>query len=80
LDVREDDQSGTRDERARPSEAQALCDRIASHARLVLFEGAGHGCLIRADPRRYAEAVAPLLRAAAGGRAGGGLGEAAARQ
>jgi alpha-beta hydrolase superfamily lysophospholipase len=54
--------SGTRDQRACSSEAQALCDRIANHARLVLFEGAGHGCLIREDQRRYAEVVAPLLR------------------
>jgi pimeloyl-ACP methyl ester carboxylesterase len=72
--------SGTRDERARPSEAQALCDRIAGHARLVLFEGAGHGCLIREDRRRYAQAVAPLLREAAGGRAGGGRADAAAQR
>jgi len=58
--------SGTKDDRAHPSEAQALCDRIAGHARLVLFEGAGHGCLIRADPQRYAEAVTPLLDLIAG--------------
>jgi pimeloyl-ACP methyl ester carboxylesterase len=68
--------SGTKDERALPSEAQALCDRIAGHARLVLFEGAGHGCLIRADPTRYAEAVAPLLREVEG-RANGGHADAA---
>jgi pimeloyl-ACP methyl ester carboxylesterase len=72
--------SGTRDERARPSEAQELCDRVAGHARLVLFEGAGHGCLIRADPRRYAQAVAPLLLEAAGGRAVGGRADAPARR
>jgi alpha-beta hydrolase superfamily lysophospholipase len=56
--------SGTRDNRACPSEAQELCDRIASHGRLVLFEGAGHGSLIRADPQRFGEAVTPLLREA----------------
>jgi pimeloyl-ACP methyl ester carboxylesterase len=60
--------SGTKDDRAFPSEAQELRDRIAGHARLVLFEGAGHGCLIRADPPRYAEAVAPLLREVAARR------------
>jgi pimeloyl-ACP methyl ester carboxylesterase len=57
--------SGTKDERARPWEAQALCDRLAGHARLVLVEGAGHGCLIRDDPRCYAEAVIPFLRGVA---------------
>jgi pimeloyl-ACP methyl ester carboxylesterase len=55
--------SGSNDQRAHTSEAQALCERIAGHARLVIFEGAGHGCLIRADPGRYADAVTPLLRA-----------------
>jgi pimeloyl-ACP methyl ester carboxylesterase len=54
--------SGTRDERAFSSEAQALCDRIAGHARVALFEGAGHGHLILEDPRRYAEVVTPLVR------------------
>jgi pimeloyl-ACP methyl ester carboxylesterase len=56
--------SGTNDERANPDEARELCDRIAGHARLVLFEGAGHGCLIRADPERYRAAVTPLLHEA----------------
>jgi pimeloyl-ACP methyl ester carboxylesterase len=58
--------SGTKDERTRPWEVQALCDRIAGHARLVLVEGAGHECLIQADPECYAEAVAPLLERVAG--------------
>jgi alpha-beta hydrolase superfamily lysophospholipase len=57
--------SGTRDERACSSEAQEMCDRIAGHSRLVLFEGAGHGSLIRADPQRFGDAVTPLLREAA---------------
>jgi uncharacterized protein len=60
--------SGTNDQHANSSEAQELCDRIGSHARLILFEGAGHGCLIRADPARFAEAVLPLLREAAAQR------------
>jgi pimeloyl-ACP methyl ester carboxylesterase len=67
--------SGTRDERACPWEAQALCERIAGHARLVLIDGTGHGCLIRAAPRHYAEAVVPLLWDATGERAGGGQSE-----
>jgi pimeloyl-ACP methyl ester carboxylesterase len=54
--------SGTKDERACPSEAQALCDRVAGHARLALFAGAGHGHLIREDKRRYGEVVTPLIR------------------
>jgi pimeloyl-ACP methyl ester carboxylesterase len=53
--------SGTRDERASSSEARELCDCIAGHARLILFDGAGHGSLIRADPRRYGEVVAQIL-------------------
>jgi alpha-beta hydrolase superfamily lysophospholipase len=54
--------SGTMDKRACPCEAQEMCDRIAGHARLALFEGADHGCLVRADQIRFAEVVAPLLR------------------
>jgi alpha-beta hydrolase superfamily lysophospholipase len=54
--------SGTKDKRALPSEAQALCDRIAGHSRLALFEGSGHGSLIRDDPQRYSEVLTPWLR------------------
>jgi pimeloyl-ACP methyl ester carboxylesterase len=61
---------GTEDRRATPAEAQALCDRIGDHARLVLFQGAGHGCLIRENPQLYAQAVAPLLRKVAGATKG----------
>ncbi len=57
--------SGTKDDRALSSEAEELCDRISGHGRLVLFEGAGHGCLVRSDRARYAEAVTPMLRAVA---------------
>jgi hypothetical protein len=42
---------------------QELGDKIAGHSRVVFFDGARHECLIRADPRKYAEAVVPLLRA-----------------
>jgi uncharacterized protein len=60
--------SGTKDGRATPAEAEELCGRIAGHGRLALFEGAGHGCLIRDDPQRYQEVVTELLRwATAGG-------------
>lgn len=58
--------SGAKDVRARPVEAQALCDRIAGHARLVLFDAAGHENLIRADRRCYEAVVAPLLHRVAG--------------
>src|SRR5262249_6951189 len=54
--------SGSKDKRALPSEAQALCDRIGGHGRLALFEGAGHGSLIRDDPKRYGEVLTPWLR------------------
>jgi alpha-beta hydrolase superfamily lysophospholipase len=60
--------SGTKDKRARSWEAQALCDRIADHAHLALFEGAGHGNLFLADPHRYAEVVTPLLHKVGSGR------------
>jgi alpha-beta hydrolase superfamily lysophospholipase len=54
---------GSKDERARPFEVQELGDKIAAHAQVVFFEGAGHERLIRAKPQKYAEAVVPLLRA-----------------
>jgi len=41
--------SGTGDRRAFSSEAQEMCDRIPGHGQLVLFEGAGHGNLMKAD-------------------------------
>jgi len=53
---------GTEDERARPSESQELCERIADHAKLVLFEKVKHECLIRANRQQYADAVEPFLR------------------
>ncbi len=54
--------SGTKDVRALPAEAQALCDRAGAHAQLVLFDGAGHECLLKANPDQYTAAVVPLLR------------------
>ena len=53
--------SGTRDNRAFSSEAQEMCDRIADHGRLVLFDGAGHESLLHYDPRQFDEAVSKLL-------------------
>jgi pimeloyl-ACP methyl ester carboxylesterase len=58
--------SGTNDTRAQPDEAQELYDRIADHARLVQFKGAGHGLPVRSDPRLFGEVVMPLLRAPSG--------------
>jgi alpha-beta hydrolase superfamily lysophospholipase len=54
--------TGTKDPRAQLSEVQELCDRTGGHAHLALFEGAGHENLVAANPRRYAEVVAPFLR------------------
>jgi alpha-beta hydrolase superfamily lysophospholipase len=52
---------GECDRRARPAEAKAICDRIADQARLVIFDDAGHECLVSKNRRRYAEAAEPLL-------------------
>jgi pimeloyl-ACP methyl ester carboxylesterase len=57
--------SGANDTRAQPDEARELCERIADHAHLVLFRGAGHGLPIRSDPRLYADAVTPIIWPAA---------------
>ena len=47
---------------ARPQEARAIHDRIRSHARLVLFERAGHMNFPEADPGRYRRVVLDFIR------------------
>jgi alpha-beta hydrolase superfamily lysophospholipase len=64
---------GSEDRRATPAEARALCARIEGRAQLVLFDGAGHGCLLAADPKRYAEAVSPFLVNVSRGMKGVGI-------
>jgi alpha-beta hydrolase superfamily lysophospholipase len=57
--------AGSVDNRARPAEARELYERVASHGRLVFFEGAGHVSLLNHDPALYRETVRQLLREAA---------------
>jgi pimeloyl-ACP methyl ester carboxylesterase len=47
--------SGGNDTRATPAEAAAIGKRIGPRAEVVVFEGAGHLDLHRADPARYRE-------------------------
>jgi alpha-beta hydrolase superfamily lysophospholipase len=56
--------AGSADTRARPEEARDLHSRVASHGRLVFFEGAGHEALLESDPVLYRESVEQLLREA----------------
>jgi alpha-beta hydrolase superfamily lysophospholipase len=56
--------AGSADDRARPEEERELYARVASHGRLVFFEGARHESLFANDPARYREAVLPLLKEA----------------
>ena len=47
--------AGGNDTRATPAEAAAIENRIGPRAELVVFEGAGHLGLHRANPVRYRE-------------------------
>lgn len=49
--------SGEADRMARPDEARALHGRVASHGRLVMVPGAGHGDLFGAAPELYTRTV-----------------------
>ncbi len=54
--------AGDGDHLARPHEARALHEQVASHGRLVVFPGAGHGDLLRARPELYARTVLDFCR------------------
>jgi alpha-beta hydrolase superfamily lysophospholipase len=54
--------AGSADDRARPDEARALHECVASHGRLVFFEGAGHESFLEYDPALFRASVLPLLR------------------
>jgi alpha-beta hydrolase superfamily lysophospholipase len=54
--------SGTGDRLARPPEARALFDRVASHAELVFVPGAGHVDLLFASRPLYEEKVRDFIR------------------
>jgi alpha-beta hydrolase superfamily lysophospholipase len=58
--------AGEGDRMARPDEARTLHERVASHARLVFFPGAGHGDLLRARPELYADTVLDFCRTVSG--------------
>jgi alpha-beta hydrolase superfamily lysophospholipase len=53
--------AGAADRLARPEEAQALYDRVASHGRLVLVPGAGHGDLLGSSPEFYRQTVLDFI-------------------
>ena len=53
--------AGENDISARPDEAQALFDRVQSHAELHVFPKAGHLQMMQTDPARYRRAVLDLI-------------------
>ena len=55
--------AGAADRMARPEEAHALHEKVASHGRLVLVPGAGHGDLLGADPELYSRTVLDFVAA-----------------
>jgi alpha-beta hydrolase superfamily lysophospholipase len=57
---------GGRDDRARPSEVGQLHARVTSHARLLVFEGAGHEMLSTSEPARYRREIIRFIRRATG--------------
>lgn len=57
--------AGSADNKARPEETRELYSRVASHGRLVFFEGARHELLLQRDPDLYRETVRQLLKDAA---------------
>ena len=54
--------AGGQDRRARPDEARAIHDRVRSHARLSVFEGADHHNLATTEPERYRREVIGFVR------------------
>ena len=57
--------AGGRDRRARPDEARAIHDRVRSHARLSVFEGADHLKLLDDEPGRYRRELLGFVRSVA---------------
>ena len=53
--------AGAADRLARPEEARALYDQVASHARLVFVPGAGHGDLQGSSPEFYRQTVLDFI-------------------
>jgi alpha-beta hydrolase superfamily lysophospholipase len=54
--------AGGQDRKALPEEARAIFDRVRSHARLSIFDSAGHLRLHATDPERYRKEVLGLVR------------------
>jgi hypothetical protein len=48
---------------ARPEEARALHRRVAGHARLIVFDRAGHHNLIETAPQLYSRSILEFIRA-----------------
>ena len=53
--------AGGRDDRARPEEVETIYQRVASHARLVVFPEASHGQFCAQGGNAYREAVLGFL-------------------
>jgi alpha-beta hydrolase superfamily lysophospholipase len=49
--------AGGADRLARPAEARALYNQVATHGKLVFIPGAGHGNLFRSAPAPYSHAI-----------------------
>jgi uncharacterized protein len=54
--------AGSADNKARPEETRDLYNRVASHCRLIFFEGARHELLFQREPNLYRDAVVELLK------------------
>ena len=54
--------AGDADRHARLHEARAIFARVASHGKLVLFAGAGHGSLFNSDRDLYERTVLDFCR------------------
>jgi pimeloyl-ACP methyl ester carboxylesterase len=57
--------AGRHDDKATPEQVERLRDRVGSHARLVVFERAGHLGFLESDPGLYRRALLGLIREAA---------------
>jgi alpha-beta hydrolase superfamily lysophospholipase len=54
--------AGDADRHARPEEAQALYQKVATHGKLLFFRGAGHGDLFGSAPELYSTTVLEFCR------------------
>ncbi|MCI0380895.1 MAG: alpha/beta hydrolase [Gemmataceae bacterium] len=53
--------SGSRDDRARPEQVEEMHRQVSAHARLLVFDDAGHEGYCMSDPDEYRAAVLALL-------------------